>query len=320
MYQSKMSEPEAVAFVEGHFNIRLKKSGTNEYQSLNGCPWCGDGGKGTKSDRFRLILGGRSDSPRVWCRQCEHTEFLDKLAGKSPHELTQEEILERRIARIEREQREIKERLTILEQMHRSTDHLAYHKNLTDSGLGIEYWTSEGMTPETIRDRKLGYCLSCPTYPQSPSYTIPVMFDGKLWNIRHRLKYPDGAGKYRPHRAGIPTMLFNADDIAKEGKAIMILEGEKKSMIVSQETGLLNIATMGAATFQRGWAAKFDKFQTVYVAYDPDVPDKAKTVTSHFGSRGRYVSLPVKADDFFVKYGGTKSDFLSFLKAARRVA
>ena len=51
-------------------------------------------------------------------------------------------------------------------------------------------------------------------------------------------------------------MIFHADHLLKDGPAILILEGEKKSMVVTQETGLLNIATMGAGSFKKEWAGK----------------------------------------------------------------
>ena len=224
------------------------------------------------------------------------------------------------MAALEREQIAIKERLTALEQMHTCQDHEHYHKLLTHEGMGFDYWTSEGMNPATISKYMLGYCPSCPTAPAHASYTIPVMYQGQLYNIRHRLANPPNGGKYRPHMAGLPVMIFNADDLSAESDSILILEGEKKSMVVGQETDLPNIATMGMQAFKPAWARRLDRFQTVYVCYDPDATAKAREVARYFGTRGRVVKLPFKADDFFVRWKGTAADFQFYISTARHIA
>ena len=221
---------------------------------------------------------------------------MDGVATPTP-----EERLEWRIAALERKAEETERRLSALETMHACTDHEHYHKLLTDQGLGFDYWTAEGMNADTIIKHQLGYCPSCPTAPGHASYTIPVTYQGKLYNIRHRLARPPNGGKYRPHLAGLPVMIFNANDLHADSAKILIVEGEKKSMIVSQETGLANIATMGMQAFKPAWAKRLDGFQVVYVCYDPDATAKAREVAGYFGKRGRIVVLPYKADDFFVR-------------------
>ena len=47
--------------------------------------------------------------------------------------------------------------------------------------------------------------------------------------------------------------------------------------------------------------------------------DNAMDIVTLFGRQGRLVSLPVKADDFFTIYDGTKRDFVSYINDARRV-
>jgi DNA primase len=228
---------------------------------------------------------------------------------------------ERRIRELEATQRMIKarqaeqeKRLSVLEQMHASTDHLRYFHNLEVQTSAIEYWDSQGMTLQTIDDYLLGYCSRCPTDSAGrASYTIPVMAFGKLWNIRHRLIGGDQHDKYRPHIAGLPAMLFNADNLRRESSSILIVEGEKKSIITAQ-TGFANVGLMGKSGFKSEWAAKFARFNTVYVAMDPDAEAQAISIAQSFKGRGRVVSLPDKIDDLVTRWGATHDDIEWFIK------
>lgn len=312
-----ISEQEAVAIASSNFNKQFVRITNGEYRSTSGCPWCGDGGKGTNSDRFRLITNGGS-GPRVWCRKCDNFKFLDAL--------DRVEQIDKRLAAVEIKQRELEqrqkeydERLKNLEVMHKTTDHIQYYNNMGDHLEAINYWTSEGMTPQTINERYLGYCPKCPTAPFTDSMTIPVLYRNLPWNIRHRLLNTNGSGKYRPHMAGLPTMLFNADDLHRAEDYILILEGEKKSIIVSQETQLPNVAIMGKVAFNPSWAEKFERYNTVYVALDPDADDRAVGIAKLFKGRGKVVSLPLKADDFFVLASGKPSDFKDYIQWARKI-
>ena len=298
-----------VGFVEQRFGIRMRKAGRTEWAGP--CPWCGG------TDRFHVWGAGN-----YWCRpgpgHCAKSGWLDQLDGVD--KLTPDELLKLRVDRLERQVAEHDQRLSALEIMHQSEDHLRYHDNLTANDQALDYWYGQGMLRATIDTYLLGYCPNCPTAPGHDSYTIPVMHHGKLYNIRHRLATPNSGGKYRPHMAGLPVMIFNADDLDRhEDRQILIFEGEKKSIVVGQETGLPNIATMGAQSFKKEWAAKLAKFREVVVCYDPDATTKAVEVARYFGDRGRVMRLPAKADDFFVKHLGSAGDFRQHLSQARAV-
>ena len=295
-------------FVESRFGVTMKRVGRTEWAGP--CPWCGG------RDRFHVW-----DRGNYFCRggpgHCGRSGWLDELDGVAKP--TPEQQLEWRVAALEAKQKEHERRLSAIEQMHNCTDHEAYHRNLTHHGQGAEYWTAEGVTAETIYHYQLGYCPSCPTAPGFATYTIPVMYQGKLYNIRHRLAKPPNGGKYRPHMSGLPAMIFGADDLLDDGKSILILEGEKKSMIVKQETGIPNIATMGKQSFKPEWAGKLARFGLVYVCFDPDAHTQAIQTARLFGGRGRVVDLPVKADDFFSLYNGTDGQFRQFIAESRSV-
>lgn len=298
-----------ISFVERNYGIRLKRVGRTEWAGP--CIFC----QGT--DRLHVWERGN-----YMCRpgpgHCGRSGWLDELETTSPP--TEADRLAWRVAALEQKQAELDRRMSALEYMHQCHDHELYHHNLDTNEKAVDYWLSEGMTPQTIHDYQLGYCKSCPTAPQHDSYTIPVLASGKLWNIRHRLCIPPSTGgKYRPHRGGIPALIFNADHLLRQTPDIIICEGEKKSMVVTQETGKTNIATMGAQSFKPEWAAKLARFQRVYVCLDPDMVSKAFDVAQLFGGRGRVLRLPYKADDFFVKFGGTAGDFQEYIKTARPV-
>jgi DNA primase len=248
---------------------------------------------------------------------CGRSGWLDELDGIAAP--TPEQILEWRVSALERKAEEHERRLSALEQMHASTDHTTYHANLNNHVEAVDYWLTEGMTPQTIHDYLLGYCPSCPTAPGYASYTIPVMYQGQLFNIRHRLAKPPNGSKYRPHMAGLPAMIFNADDLLSDSPHVIVLEGEKKSLAVKQETGLANVAIMGKSAFKPEWAGKLSRFGVVYVCYDPDAKEQAVQVARLFGDRGRVMDVPCKADDFFTRYGGTAADWRQYMKQARPI-
>jgi hypothetical protein len=183
----------------------------------------------------------------------------------------------------------------------------------------MDYWLEEGMTVDTIIGYQLGWCPRCPTDSASrPSYTIPVFDrDGStLINIRHRLIGDGGGGKYRPHIAGLGTQLFNSRFTTQSASSILISEGEKKSVCLDQH-GFPNVGIMGKRSFKREWMKWLEPFPTVYVALDPDAKGSAERLAGMFGNRGRVVDLPVKADDFFHLYRGTRDDFEWFVRRAR---
>ena len=296
-----------VAEAERRWHITLRKATANEY--VGPCPFCNTG-----NDRFHVFL----DRGNYWCRQCDAKGFVDDDQELTDHERRIRE-LEANQRMIERNLAETEKRLSALEIMHASQDHLRYYHNIEFHTQAIEYWDSQGMSLQTIDDYLLGYCARCPTdHEGRESYTIPVMAFGKLWNIRHRLIGGDPHDKYRPHLAGLPAMLFNADYLQSDGDSIVIVEGEKKSIVVAQ-SGFPNVGMMGKSGFKPEWAAKFHRFSTVYVALDPDAETQAVEIAALFKGRGRLVSLPEKVDDLITRYKATRDDIEWFIKRGMKV-
>ena len=296
-----------ISRIEIAFHIELKHVSGAEY--CGPCPICGG------TDRWHFWV----DRLNWWCRpgpgHCGRKGFLDELFDdvKAP---TQQDRLEWRMARIEEQQREMERRLSALERMAQSTDHLNYHYNITTDA--VVYFNEEGITNASIDKYMLGYCPRCPTDRQGrPSYTIPVINDGTLLNIRHRLVGAD-SDKYRPHMAGLGVQLFNADYLDEPGESILIVEGEKKSIVVAQ-LGIPNVGIVGKRSFMKDWLTEFGRFQTVYIALDPDATESAYRLGALFGERARVARMPVKIDEAVFRYGATRGDIEAFLANARPV-
>ena len=264
------------------------------------------------------------------CNRAEHDGFIIFESGRylcrpggcegwvdedEPRVLTQAEKNAIEIDNLKRKQQELEKRLSVLERMHQCTDHLDYHRALDDDAR--RYWHGQGIYDEAINRYLLGLCYRCPTDREHrASWTIPVFTKGELVNIRHRLFNADG-DKYRPHMAGLGNTLFNSDNLYNGQPDVMIVEGEKKSICVSQYD-INTVGIMGKAGFPPAWAAAFKTQRTVYVALDPDAQDNAHKLAALFPGRGRVVTLPEKADDFFVM-GGKPQEFREYMRQARRV-
>ncbi|MFH1633757.1 MAG: hypothetical protein ABIG63_07055, partial [Chloroflexota bacterium] len=240
-------------------HLQFKRKTRQEAGSA--CPFCSLADR----DGFLIFTNGG-----YWCRKCSATGWIDENDPRPP---TQQELLEARVRELERRQREQERRLTALEEMARCQDHLRYHQALTDQAL--DYWYSEGMTQTTIDEYTLGYCTQCPTYRESPSYTIPVTgYGGELINIRHRLVNPNGTGKYRPHRAGLGSALFNASVLRDPLPRVIVTEGEKKA-IIAQQSGFDTVGICGQRNFKTEWLGWFAPVQSIYIALDPDAKESA---------------------------------------------
>lgn len=193
------------------------------------------------------------------------------------------------------------------------------------------YWYKQGLNDLVIQDAKLGYAPKCPTYPDSASYVIPYYHAGNLISIRHRLATPNGCGKYRPEFVGLPNQLFNLDALTPDDEEIpfgllepgevLLVEGEIKSLYLSDVIGLPAVGIPGVDSWQEEWIKYFSGVSKVYVTLDPNAERRALDITRTFNANGieaKQVTLTCKPDDFFVLYGGNPSDFMRILGQGRK--
>jgi DNA primase len=279
-----------------------RKKTAREYSAT--CPFCGGGGG---RDRFLFW----PDKGNYFCRKCGAKGFVaDGSTDWTPEE---RERYHQEAAERAAKEREAK-RAAVEELAARA--HLAdeYHRQLTDRS----FWYGKGVNDWAIDHYRLGYCPACPTYHASPSYTIPVTFKSKLLNIRHRLTNPPTPGdKYRPERAGLPALMFNADVLLEPQTYVVLVEGEIKTVVLSQY-GFPTVGIPGANIFPDRWVKWFSKQRLVYVALDPGAEGHARDIVSMLGKAARLVTLFCKPDDFLTLHGGTAGDLCAFLSQGRK--
>lgn len=279
-----------------------QKTRKGEYSSS--CIRCG--GK----DRFLFW----PDKGNYLCRRCELKGFVVEASSLT---FSQEQYEAWKRAEQQRQQAERREQLSTLDRIAQSSKADMYHEQMTDRS----YWYEQGLSDVTIDRFKLGYSPACPTYPDSPSWTIPIYYQNRLYNIRHRLANPNGCGKYRPEMAGLPPAIFNADILDGPEWMIVLVEGEVKAMCL-QEVGFQAVGIPGASSFKPKWVKLFKDTQIVYIALDPGAEKEAGEIGAILSSQGiqtRVCSLPVKPDDFFCIYGGSVQEFFRFLMLGKKL-
>jgi len=218
---------------------------------------------------------------------------------------------ERELERQRRKDAELEDRLRKVEMLQRTRPDLKYHGLLNEERLA--WWRSEGILPHTVERFRLGYCPSCPTAPGEESYTLPVYdIEGDLVNVRHRL-LRDG-DKYRPEASGLGSQLWNAPALAQAGPGILVVEGEKKGAVLSQEGFGPVVGLMGKSfRWRKAWFEHFRKFGAVTVCLDPDAIESAWRLGAMFAKEGfrdvRIANPPGKIDDYLLAGGDAKAVF-----------
>ena len=288
-----------------------KKKTSREWSST--CPICGG------QDRF---LFWPADG-NYYCRQCELSGFVLEVDQKY---LTAEQREAWARATAERKRKEADDRLSAIERLQQMVGKVKwYHSQVSQA---LDYWYSQGLTDSTICQYQLGYCPQCPTDPDSPSFTIPYFCAARLIHLRHRLKYPNGHGKYRPEFAGLGNQLFNADTLAikddisfgfLESGEVLIVEGEIKTMVLEQ-VGFKTVGIPGANSWRDDWASELKGIERAFVCLDPGADIQAARIASSLKSQhieSKIVVCPVKPDDLFIRYAGTPGDLLELIHQGR---
>lgn len=287
-----------------------KHKGRGEYSSSCPNPHC-------DADKDGFLFW--PEKGNYWCRKCGIEGFVVDGQGTELFKVTPEMKARWEAEKRERERAEAAKQMSAIERLQSSKAHERYHLSL--NGKGSYIGNKWGISSFGIDHFMVGYCDSCPVYPESSSITIPYFWRGEVINLRHRLVAPsDNTGKYRPEMAGLPSAIFNADLLESEDEIILV-EGEFKAIVLF-ERGYPAIAIPGANNFKEKWLRLFSKVKKTYVVLDPGVEDQARKVgvsLSKIGVETKIVTLPEKPDDLFVKYGMTDRSFEKYLNMGRPV-
>lgn len=118
---------------------------------------------------------------------------------------------------------------------------------------------------------------------------LPITRQGAVVDLQGRA-FPEDQRK--PRYLNLPgerSHLYGEDNLS--GPYVLLCEGIIDAMS-AEFAGLPAVATRGASAFRDSWVARFRRCRRVYVCYDRDATDRAATVASLFGTRGRVVLLP----------------------------
>jgi DNA primase len=263
------------------------------------------------------------ETKNYWCRKCEAKGFTD-----SHYQLTPEQIAEAKRLAAEREAAEHEARKSAVQRVSEMLTLVEFYQR--QAAQAADYWHAQGLTDDTISRYRLGYSAICPTAKYSASYVIPSFIGEILVSIRHRLKSPNGEGKYRPEFAGLPAQPFNVNSLKpSEGLSFgllnedecLLVEGEVKAMYLDQ----LGFSVAGLPGVQ-SWRDEFTRYfkykKTCYICFDDHTDAAGYRVGYRLEQAGldvRIVKLPVKPDDFFVVYGFGIGEFMSYLALADRI-
>lgn len=250
-------------------------------QVQSACPFKCKGG----TDRLIVFENGN-----IYCRRCESKDMWRR------------EPQEERQARLQKQEQSRQE---LRRQIATCQDWQRYYDNV---GAGVELWHQHGITQEDIEKWGLGYCEQAPCCEyESPSLTIPIFYQTKLVDIRHRLVKPQGKDKYRSHLAGLPPAYFNLDGV-KSAERVFVVEGEKKA-VVCNHYGLPTIAFPGlqfARFLDVILPRTVDHCQELIFLPDPYSLDAMYPTLTSLKDKGytvKIIDLFMKPDDLILAYG-----------------
>lgn len=250
-------------------------------QIVSACPFKCKGGH----DRLVTFENGN-----IWCRQCGTTVSWRREPAQERQERVEKERADKYTSRL---------------QMATCKDWMTYYDAV---GAGASLWKQHGITNEDIEKWGLGFCQQAPCvdYPSS-SLTIPIFYNSKLLDIRHRLITPRGDDKYRSHLPNLPPAYFNFDGV-KGCERVFVVEGEKKA-IVCNHNGLPTVAFPGLQfiRFLEDIIPRtVDQCQEIVFLPDPQSYATIKPTLEVLRSKGysvKVIDLIDKPDDFILKFG-----------------
>lgn len=187
-----------------------------------------------------------------------------------------------------------------------------YERLLAQDRAAQAAWAREGFSSDDCQFWQFGYTPNC--MGLGSALVIPVFYRGDLMCIKYRLLERD-KDKYRSEG---PSHLFHLDALDTQDE-VWLVEGEKKAAYLTLR-GFPAIGLPGVGTFKDEWFPAFAG-KRIYIALDPPVNPYSVDYPAALSviADVRLVYLPVKPDDFFLRYGGTPSQLEEIRRAARRM-
>lgn len=189
--------------------------------------------------------------------------------------------------------------------------HWTLHRQL--DAASRDWWHSKGLTDATIDRYRLG------VYEHERHglcYTIPIINNRKLANIRLRLANPEKPGdKYRPWSQGRGQQLFMRDEL-DACRTVVLWAGEIKAMI-GQQYHIPSVSTTGGCGY---WNDEWTQLlpERVYVIFDEKETENASKIARRIAASGRTAKVCVpqgQADEWLLARG--IAGFQQLLKRAK---
>jgi len=306
----------------------VRRKSANEFSSS--CVNCGGSvhKNGDPSDRFVMFRVGRGGFPLGFCRKCGYRWYPAKEQKPSKEEMDEwrKNQIEIEKSRIEAAKRSIE-----LLQADKMWE-IFYSQN---NGYSVDVFRSWGIADSWIDYLKLGLIPDYTVYRHneeayhSPAFAIPVWnVGGIVQNIKLRIANPkEDTDRYRNFYAmGNSYLFIPLYDIPLTG-AGLIVEGEKKAIVMEQTLDDMGIRVIGVQT-KTPAPELFEQLKDldpIYIWLDPDAMKKDKKapetaverMVRYVGKeRARIVDCPVKCDDGIVLQGLNPKQFLRMAKKA----
>jgi hypothetical protein len=248
------------------------------------------------------------------------------------------QILEAHELRIKLRDQEQRRMQSKIAELQRQAYHRGYHDAMQEQHRKL--WEDEGITVDLQDWFSLGYTPDKPYYyaeelHHSPALTIPFFAsEQQVINIQYRLtEAVSGAGKYRFTHELTPPLYLTEPDKPLTGDSCLLVEGAKKAIILYAWLGERYDHVVAAPSkYLSDWMYdSLSEFETVFILFDPDSfndqkqgddEDRATVwrTAKRLGSKARVVQLPVKPDDFIVKYHQPANTLHRIIQQARRVS
>ena len=192
----------------------------------------------------------------------------------------------------------------------RQLEIVKYHKKLMSNEELLEELTQGWkIDKETAKKFRLGIAINKNKKGEKIKWiVIPTIVHKEIVNVKYRSWF--GEEKEFKREYGGKSELFNIDNLNKELNYVILTEGEKDAIVVS-DAGVKNVVglTGGADTFIDTWYDLFESFEKILICMDEDTAGKRGLlkIAKRLGiERCKYVKLPkgMDATDYIHKYSG----------------